>query len=99
MWFAIFGKDKDDSLALRKELRPAHLARLQTMLEQKRVLIAGPHPKSDGDDPMSSGFTGSLMVIDFESQADAESWISEDPYVLGGVFESVEVKPFVKVVP
>ena len=99
MWFAIFGQDIENSLELRKELRPAHLARLNPLIEEGRVLIAGPHPRDDKSDPMDVGFSGSLMVIDFASLEDAQAWAEEDPYKTGGVFDSVIVKPFLKVAP
>ena len=99
MWFAIFGQDVENSLELRKELRPAHLARLKPLIEQDRVLIAGPHPKDDKSDPMEAGFSGSLMVIDFDSLEEAQAWAEQDPYKTGGVFASVSVKPFLKVAP
>ncbi len=99
MWYAIFGEDVADSLALRKKLRPDHLARIQGLHDQGRVLLAGPHPKHDDGKPADAGFTGSLMVIDFDSMEQAQEWADNDPYTLGGVFSTVTVKPFIQVLP
>ena len=99
MWFAIIGEDVSDSLSLRKQLRPAHLERIQELHRQGRVLIAGPHPKLSEDDSANAGFSGSLMVVDFPDLAQAKAWANDDPYTQGGVFESVLVKPFIQAVP
>ncbi len=99
MWYAIMGEDSADSLPLRKKLRSAHLARLEPLHEQGRVLIVGPHPTSDSSEPSEAGFTGSLMVVDFSSLEEAQEWANQDPYALGGVFDKVTVKPFIKVLP
>jgi uncharacterized protein YciI len=99
MLYAILCEDVPNSLPLRMAARPAHLARLQDMVAQGRILLAGPHPAVDAEDPGSAGFTGSLIVASFDSLEDAEAWANADPYVTGGVFARVTVKPFRKVLP
>jgi uncharacterized protein len=99
MFYAILCADVDDSLALRAETRPAHIARLQALRDQGRLLLAGPHPAIDSPDPGPAGFTGSLIVAEFESLEDARAFADADPYVAAGVYESVTVKPFKKVLP
>ncbi|MEL7297148.1 MAG: YciI family protein [Pseudomonadota bacterium] len=99
MWYAIIATDVADSLAARKTARPAHLARLEALQAAGRLLIAGPHPAVDGPEPGSAGFTGSLVVAEFESLADAEAWAADDPYVAAGVYAEVNVKPYLKVLP
>jgi len=99
MYYAIISQDVENSLPLRKEVRPAHLARLEELNQQGRLLIAGPHPTIDSEDPGESGFTGSLVVAEFDSLNAAQSWADEDPYVAAGVYQSVIVKPFKKVLP
>ena len=99
MWYAIISEDVENSLELRKSVRPAHLERVQALVDEGRLLIAGPHPAVDGIDPGPAGFTGSLIVADFESLQDAETWANEDPYVQAGVYANVTVKPFKLVLP
>jgi uncharacterized protein len=99
MFYAILCVDVDDSLALRAETRPAHIARLQALRDQGRLLLAGPHPAIDSLDPGPAGFTGSLIVAEFESLEDARAFADADPYVAAGVYQSVTVKPFKKVLP
>ncbi len=99
MWYAIISQDVEDSLERRKGAREAHLARLQALLDDGRLLIAGPHPAVDAEDPGPAGFTGSLVVVDFDSLAEAQAWADADPYVDAGVYASVTVKPFRKVLP
>ena len=99
MGYAIISEDVDNSLKRRLKARDSHLARLQSMLAEGRLLIAGPHPAIDADDPGSAGFTGSLVVLDFPSLADAQAWADNDPYMEAGVYRSVTVKPFKKVLP
>lgn len=98
-WYAIIARDKADSLAARKENRPAHLERIQLLAAEGRVLVAGPHPCIDSPDPGPAGFSGSLMIVEFDSLAAATEWADGDPYVSGGVFEHIEIKPFLKVLP
>jgi hypothetical protein len=99
MYYAIVSQDIDNSLALRKSARPAHLARLNVLKEAGRLLVAGPNPAVDNDDPGDAGFTGSLVIAKFGSLADAQAWADSDPYVDAGVYTSVSVKPFKKVLP
>ena len=99
MWYAIISEDVENSLPLRAGARDAHLARMQDLVAEGRVLIAGPHPAIDADDPGPAGFTGSLVVVDFPSLKDAEAWAAADPYVDAGVYAKVTVKPFKRVLP
>jgi len=99
MWYAIISEDVENSLPLRVGARDAHLARMQDLVAEGRVLIAGPHPAIDADDPGPAGFTGSLVVVDFPSLKDAEAWAAADPYVDAGVYAKVTVKPFKRVLP
>jgi uncharacterized protein YciI len=99
MWYAIISEDVENSMELRKSARPAHIERVHTLVDQGRLLVAGPHPAIDGTDPGPAGFTGSLIVADFESLQDAEAWANEDPYVQAGVYARVTVKPFKQVLP
>lgn len=99
MWYAIISEDTKNSLAKRKAARPAHLQRLQTLQNQARLLIAGPHPAIDSPNPGPAGFTGSLVVAEFDSQEEAQRWANADPYFQAGVYNHVTVKPFNKVLP
>lgn len=99
MLYAIIATDVANSLENRLATRPAHLERLQALQQQGRLIIAGPHPAIDCEDPGEAGFSGSLIVAEFESLADAESWANADPYKVAGVYASVIVKPFKKVFP
>ena len=99
MWYAIISEDVEDSLEKRASARPDHLARVNALLDEGRLLIAGPHPAVDGLEPGDAGFTGSLIVAQFDSLEDAQTWANEDPYVKAGVYASVTVKPFKKVLP
>lgn len=99
MYYAILSEDVENSLALRKQARPAHLARLDTLRDQGRLLIAGPHPAVDSADPGDAGFTGSLVIAEFASLAEAQQWADADPYMDAGVYASTTVKPFKKVLP
>ena len=99
MWYAIISQDIENSLPLRKEARPAHLERLEALKNEGRLLIAGPHPAMDSEDPGEAGFTGSLVVAEFDSLDAAQAWADADPYVAAGVYASVVVKPFKKVLP
>lgn len=99
MLYAILCEDVPNSLPLRMAARPAHLARLQDMVAQGRIVLAGPHPAVDSEDPGSAGFTGSLIVASFDSLEEAQTWANADPYVTSGVFARVTVKPFRKVLP
>ncbi len=99
MFYAIISEDVSNSLALRKQARSAHLARLETLKTQGRLVIAGPHPAIDNEDPGEAGFTGSLVVAEFDSLADAQTWADADPYIEAGVYAKVVVKPYKKVLP
>lgn len=99
MLYAIISQDRDDSLASRLKARPDHLQRLQSLQEAGRLVLAGPHPAVDSEDPGSAGFTGSLVVAEFDSLQQAQRWADNDPYVIAGVYQQVMVKPFKKVLP
>ena len=99
MLYAIVGEDRPDSLAARLAARPAHLDRLKTLQNGGRLLLAGPCPAIDSPDPGPAGFTGSLIVAEFASLEAAKIWADADPYVAAGVYASVSVKPFKKVLP
>lgn len=99
MLYAIISEDVENSLTYRKTARPAHLERLTQLKEEGRLILAGPHPAVDNDDPGDAGFTGSLVVAEFGSLAEAQAWAENDPYVEAGVYANVVVKPFRKVLP
>jgi uncharacterized protein YciI len=99
MWYAIVTEDTPNSLEKRLANRPAHLARLTTLQEAGRLLLAGPFPAIDSIDPGPAGFTGSLIVAEFNTLAEAEAWANADPFVSVGVYASVSVKPFRKTLP
>lgn len=99
MFYAIYALDSANSLEHRLQARPAHVARLKSLVEEGRLLLAGPLPAVDSEDPGPAGFSGSLIIAEFDSLADARAWADDDPYVAAGVYESVEVKPFKKVLP
>ncbi len=95
--YVIYAQDKADSLEKRLSVRPAHLARLQLLHDEGRLLTAGPMPAVDSNDPGAAGFTGSTVIAEFESLEAAQAWADADPYVAAGVYEHVSVKPFKKV--
>lgn len=99
MYYAIVSTDVDNSLPLRKQARPAHIERLQALKQQGRLLLAGPNPAIESENPGEAGFTGSIVIAEFASLADAQTWADADPYVAAGVYASVSVKPFKKVLP
>ena len=99
MWYAIMSEDNEGSLAKRLAARPDHVARLTALVDEGRLLIAGPHPAVDSPDPGPAGFTGSLVVAEFESLEEARAWADKDPYIAAGVYASVTVKPFNRVLP
>ncbi len=99
MWYVINGTDTGESLERRLSVRAAHLARLQQLQNEGRLLLAGPYPAVDSNDPGPAGFTGSLIVAEFESLEDARTWANADPYMDAGVYAEVSVKPFRKVLP
>jgi uncharacterized protein YciI len=99
MLYVIISQDKPGSLDRRLLARPAHLARLEALKSDARLILAGPHPAVDSPDPGTAGFTGSLVVAEFDSLAAARAWADADPYVAADVYESIIVKPFKKVLP
>ena len=99
MLYTIIGHDVPDSLEMRKVARPAHVARLQALQSEGRLLLAGPFPAVDSNDPGEAGFTGSLIVAEFTTLTAAETWANDDPYVQAGVYQHVTVKPFRKTFP
>ncbi|MDH5185012.1 MAG: YciI family protein [Gammaproteobacteria bacterium] len=99
MLFMIVGEDIDNSLEKRLQARPAHIERLKAMQEQGRIVLAGPNPAIESEDPGEAGFTGSLIVAEFDSLSEAQAWANADPYMDAGVYEKVSVKPFKKVLP
>lgn len=99
MWYVIEGHDGDNVLVQRMAQRPAHLARLQALLDQGRLLIAGPCPAIDAEDPGPAGFSGSVVIAEFASLDDARAWADADPYSAAGVYARVDVRPFRKVLP
>lgn len=99
MLYAIIAEDAPDSLSHRIAARPDHIARLQALQNHGKLVLAGPHPACDAENPGESGFTGSLIVAEFDSLSDAQDWANADPYVHAGVYAAVTVKPFKKVFP
>ncbi|MCG5516414.1 MULTISPECIES: YciI family protein [Ectothiorhodospira] len=99
MLYAIISQDVEDSLEKRRSARPAHLERLQALQDAGRLVLAGPYPAIDSADPGPAGFTGSLVVAEFDSLDAAQAWADTDPYVAAGVYAQVNVKPFKKVFP
>lgn len=99
MWYAIISEDVPESGSLRSGARARHLERLRMLRDEGRLLVAGPHPAIDNEDPAEAGFTGSLVIAEFASLEDARAWADDDPYVEAGVYHRVVVKPFNKVLP
>ncbi len=99
MYYTIYAQDAEGTLEARLSTRPAHIDRLKALVEQGRLLVAGPNPAIDSEDPGAAGFSGSLIIAEFQSLEEAKSWADADPYVAAGVYEKVEVKPYKKVLP
>ena len=99
MLYAIIASDVANSLEKRLAARPAHIERLQQLKAEGRVVLAGPHPAIDSNDPGAAGFSGSLIVAEFDSLAAAQAWADQDPYIAAGVYDKVVVKPFKQVLP
>ncbi|MCC4116048.1 YciI family protein [Aromatoleum toluclasticum] len=99
MLYVLTGEDAPGKLDARMAVRPAHLARLQALHDEGRLVVAGPMPAIDSPDPGPAGFFGSLVIAEFPSQADAEAWLATDPYVTNGVFARTSVRPYKKVLP
>jgi uncharacterized protein YciI len=99
MLYAIISEDVSNSLERRLSARPDHLARLEALRDEGRLVLAGPHPAVDSESPGEAGFSGSLVVAEFEDLASARAWADADPYIIAGVYAKVVVKPFLKVLP
>lgn len=99
MWYVIYGKDRPGSIEARQPVREAHIDRVKALVDEGRLLIAGPRPAIDAEDPGPAGYRGSLIIARFDSWEDAEAWAQDDPYVHSGAHESVEVSPFVPFLP
>lgn len=99
MYYAIIATDNPDSLEKRKASRPAHLSRLKELNQQGRLMVAGPHPNVDSQEPGEAGFSGSLIIAEFESLQAAEAWVAQDPYIEAGVYQNVTVKPLIVALP
>jgi uncharacterized protein YciI len=97
--YAIFSEDTEDSLSKRLAARPKHLQRLQALQDAGRLVLAGPHPAIDSENPGDAGFTGSLVIAEFASLDEAREWADSDPYIEAGVYAKVTIKPFKKVFP
>ena len=99
MFYAIISEDKPNTLEQRLAARPDHLARLESLRDEGRLLVAGPHPAIDSENPGPAGFTGSLVIAEFASLEEAQHWADQDPYINAGVYQQVVVKPYKKVLP
>ena len=99
MYYTIYATDAEHSLERRLNARPAHVERLNALVDEGRLLVAGPNPAIDTEDPGEAGFSGSLIIAQFDCLEDAKAWADADPYVEAGVYEKVEVKPYKKVLP
>ena len=99
MWYAIISEDVPNSLTKRQSVRPAHVDRLKALKEEGRLLVAGPHPAIDSEEPGDAGFSGSLVIAEFASLTEAKAWADADPYIAAGVYQQVIVKPYLKVLP
>jgi uncharacterized protein YciI len=99
MWYAIEGFDGTDVVSRRSAARAEHLERLRALLDAGRLLLAGPCPAIDAEDPGPAGFSGSIVIAEFPSLAEARAWADEDPYVAAGVYQRVDVRPFRRVLP
>lgn len=99
MWFIVYARDTPGTLQQRIDARPAHRARLTELRDAGRLLVAGPIPAIESDDPGPAGFLGSLVIAEFPSQADAQAWAQADPYVANGVYDKVDVMPYIRALP
>jgi len=97
--FSIVAEDVENSLPLRQQARPAHVERLKALLAEGRLVLAGPNPAIEAEDPGEAGFSGSIIIAEFESLAEARRWADADPYVAAGIYASTSIKPFKKVLP
>ncbi|MGI9317427.1 MAG: YciI family protein [bacterium] len=99
MYYSIYATDNENTFEARLNARPSHLERLDYLKDQGRLLVAGPFPAVDSEDPGPAGFTGSLIIAEFDSLEDAQAWADQDPYLAAGVYKSLEVKPYKRVLP
>lgn len=99
MLYLIYSEDVENSLPLRMSVREKHLARLRSLQDQGRLIVAGPCPAIDSENPGDAGFTGSLVIAQFDNLAEAQQWADQDPYIAAGVYQKVTVKPYKKVLP
>ena len=99
MWYVIYASDREDSLESRLEARPVHGARIKNLLDEGRLLVAGPMPNIDSPEPGPAGFSGSTIIAEFDTLEDAREWAGNDPYVEAGVYQSVDVRPFIRALP
>jgi len=99
MWYVIHASDRVNSQAARKAARPAHLERVRKLMEQGRLLVAGPMPAIDSPDPGPAGFSGSTIIAEFDSLEEARQWAASDPHVEAGVYADVDVRPFIRALP
>ncbi len=99
MLYVIIGEDRPNSLSARMDARPAHLERIQALVNEGRLIIGGPMPAIDSENPGEDGFQGSVIIAEFASLEDAETWAFSDPYQLEGIFETLSVRPFKQVLP
>ena len=99
MWYVIYSEDVENSLSKRLKVREQHLERVRVLQNEGRLMVAGPMPAIDSEDPGEAGFTGSLLIVKFESLEDAKAWAAQDPYIKAGVYRNSTVKPFKKVLP
>jgi uncharacterized protein YciI len=99
MWYVIHASDRENSLEARMAARPAHIERIQQLIGQGRLLVAGPMPAIDSPDPGPAGFSGSTIIAEFDTLEEAKQWAATDPYVKAGVYDRVDVRPFIKALP
>ena len=99
MWYAIYGTDVPGSLERRMSVREDHLARVRKLLDEGRLMLAGPRPAIDSPDPGPAGWQGSLIIAEFDSLESAKAWAQDDPYIHSGAYEKVEVSPFIPILP
>jgi uncharacterized protein len=99
MLYSIVGIDVPNSLQIRMAARPEHVARLQALKAEGRLILAGPNPAIDSADPGEAGFSGSIIIAEFDSLEQAQAWANDDPYIKASVYQSVEVRPYIKVLP
>lgn len=99
MWYVIHASDREDSLKMRKSVQTEHRARIQLLIDEGRLLVAGPMPNIDSEDPGPAGYSGSTIIAEFDCLEDAREWADKDPYVDVGVYQHVDVRPFIRALP